>query len=292
MGDVMLPFAKAAYEEIGSLLGTSLATDTAIHTYFSNAEEAELFERKSAAGVDDVLSYSGKGEDLYFNYHYGVGTIHPALLVDVRELLGRWRAYLKERGALLEAGWEWNDLRIEGAGVVYGDIKAGAVIDCTGAAAFGSPYFSRLPFALNKGEVIIADMPELPREGIYKYAHLSIVPWGADRFWVGSTFDWDFKDELPTEAFRLKAEGIMKQWLRVPFRFEEHFAAIRPATVTREAFAGMHPLYPQVGILNGMGSKGCSLAPFLGDNLAGYLLGEGALIGQVDVERYARVLGR
>src|SRR5690606_5343411 len=142
------------------------------------------------------------------------------------------------------------------SGVRYGDISAKAVLDCSGAAAASGPFFHALPFALNKGEAIIADIPGLPRGAVYKHAHLSIVPWQDGHFWLGSTFDWNFTDALPTAAFRQKAENILTQWLRLPVRFLEHFAAIRPATVTRDAFAGMHPQHSAVGILNGFGSKG------------------------------------
>jgi glycine/D-amino acid oxidase-like deaminating enzyme len=166
------------------------------------------------------------------------------------------------------------------------------VIDCSGPAFAANMYFSRLPFALNKGEAIIASIPGLPRDAIYKYAQRSIVPWEEDRFWIGSTFDWDFTDEYPTEAFRARTVQTLAQWLRLPYELHEHFAAIRPATVTRDAFSGLHPMQPRVGILNGMGSKGCSLAPFLAHNLAAHLLQGAPLIPQVDVARYARVLSR
>ena len=291
MGDVILPFAQAAYHAMSIELQSPLCAEVSIHTYFSTAEEAGLFEQKAAVAEDDVLHYrSGGSDDLPFNYHYGIGTIHPVLLVDVHALLRGWRAALSAKGALCEDAFDWNALHTLGDGVQYKDLSAVAVIDCTGAALAAHPYFSRLPFALNKGEAIIADIPGLPRIGIYKYANLSIVPWSENRFWIGSTYDWDFKDELPTIVFCQKVEGTLKQWLRSPYALQEHFAAIRPATVTRDAFVGVHPLYPRVGILNGTGSKGCSLAPFLAHNLAEHLLHSVPLIPQVDVGRFARVL--
>jgi glycine/D-amino acid oxidase-like deaminating enzyme len=73
---------------------------------------------------------------------------------------------------------------------------------------------------------------------------------------------------------------------------EEHFAAIRPATVTRDAFSGMHPRHPQLGMLNGMGSKGCSLAPFLAHNFAQHLVHGVPLIPQMDLRRYQKILTR
>ena len=292
MGDVIFPFAQTAYSELGRELGETLAEETSIHTFFSTAEEAQLFEQKAAKAEDEILHYGTHMDPELFNSHYGIGTVHPAMLVDVRALLEGWRAKLRTAGILMEENFDWKECLLEEYGVSYKNIRSNNIIDCTGAASATNPYFSRLPFALNKGEAILATIPALPQAAIYKYAQLSIVPWVDDQFWIGSTFDWDFTDELPTTAFRQKAEAILRQWLRLPYTMGEHFAAIRPATVTRDAFSGMHPLYPQLGMLNGMGSKGCSLAPFLAHNLAQHLVRGMPLIPQVDVGRYARVLSR
>ena len=289
LGDQILPFAKDAYEEMSLLLNKNVAAEVAIKTFFSTAEEASFFEEKALTSHADLLSTGVS--DSHFNYNYGIGEIHPALLVDVRSFLNGWRAALQVSDSLIEEAWDWENCSIENDGVRYNDIPAKAVIDCSGAASAFSPYYSKLPFALNKGEALLARIPGLPTNAVYKHSTLSIVPFsGEDEFWIGSTFDWDFKDLLPTQSFRLKAISILNSWLKLPYELTEHFAAIRPATVTRDAFAGLHPHYPQVGILNGTGAKGCSLAPFLAHNLAQHLVHGTPLIPQVDVSRYKRVL--
>ena len=292
MGERILPFAKEAYRALGDELSLTLATELSIHTFFSTAEEASFFEAKATAMEDGLLSFgSHMAAADNFNSHYGIGSIHPALLVEVRRLLEAWREVLIRQHSIMHEAFDWDDCKLGEDGVRYRDIRAKAVIDCSGPASASNPNFKRLPFALNKGEAIIASIPHLPREGIYKYAHLSIVPWEPDQFWIGSTFDWNFTDALPTAAFRHKAESILSQWLKLPYTIQEHFAAVRPATVTRDAFAGLHPHHPQLGLLNGMGSKGCSLAPFLAHNFAQHLTAGQPMIAQVELSRYARVLG-
>jgi glycine/D-amino acid oxidase-like deaminating enzyme len=293
LGDTIFPFAVDAYTEIGDLLQASLISMLPIHTFFSTADEASFFEQKATGTHGELLTFNGRVEGLeHFNDYYGTGTIYPAGLVNLKALINGWREVLSTKDALREEVFNWDQCEPDGHRVRYMDIKASAIIDCSGAAGAGQAYFSRLPFALNKGEAIIASIPGLPRNAIYKYATLSIVPWSDSTFWLGSTFDWDFTDELPTMAFRQKTEHILSQWLRLPYALHEHFAAIRPATVTRDAFVGMHPQYPWLGVLNGMGSKGCSLAPFLADNFAQHLLHDAPLIAQMDVKRYARALNR
>jgi len=292
MGDTIQPFARMAYEDYQERTGRRFARPIAIHNFFSTAEEAAFFEQKSQTTHEALLQYhTSIAEGGHFNYHYGVGSIPDAFLIDVAVFLEAHRDVLKARNAIQEERFDWTQCELQDEGIRYKGIAAKAVIDCSGYAAVTNPYFERLPFALNKGEYLIASIPGLSPTAIFKQGTLSIAPWPGGGFWIGSTFDWDFKDELPTREFRERSETHLHQWLRLPFKIQEHHAAIRPATVTRDAFVGMHPLHSQVGILNGMGSKGCSLAPYLGKNLADHLLAGVPLVAQMDVGRYQRALG-
>jgi glycine/D-amino acid oxidase-like deaminating enzyme len=121
---------------------------------------------------------------------------------------------------------------------------------------------------------------------------MSLVPWKEGLFWVGSSYEWSFADAGPTTAFRERTEAILREWLRVPFRVVEHIAAVRPATLERRPFVGFHPLYPAVGILNGMGTKGCSLAPYFARQLVQRMVSGVGIRADADILRFRKVLGR
>ena len=48
-------------------------------------------------------------------------------------------------------------------------------------------------------------------------------------------------------------------------------AAIRPSTKTRRPFVGAHAAYKNVFILNGLGTKGASIAPFAAQSLLDFI---------------------
>jgi hypothetical protein len=54
----------------------------------------------------------------------------------------------------------------------------------------------------------------------------------------------------------------------------------------------VHPLHNQIAILNGMGSKGCSLAPWFAKELTGHLVNNKPINSLTDVKRYGNVLKR
>ncbi len=111
-------------------------------------------------------------------------------------------------------------------------------------------------------------------------------------WWVGSNYAWEFDNANPTKEFREKTEQFLKEWLKMPFRINDHLSGIRPATLERRPFVGLHSLHTNIGILNGMGTKGCSLTPFFSRQLVDKLLYGTPINAEADVSRFQKILSR
>jgi glycine/D-amino acid oxidase-like deaminating enzyme len=224
----------------------------------------------------------------------------------MQALLGSVRRQLAERGVLRAERFEREELVAEPTRVRYRDVEARWAIFCDGIESMQNAYFSRLPFAPNKGEVLVVEIPEWAAgwaaagvsgtagdgsvPGMVFKKGMSLVPWKEGLYWVGSSYEWSFADAGPTAAFRDKTEAVLREWLRAPFRVVEHIAAVRPATLERRPFVGFHPLHPAVGILNGMGTKGCSLAPYFARQLMQQMVSGVAIQADADIVRFRKVL--
>ena len=291
--DELLPFCRDAYTAIGNLFNISLIRQCNVLDFHATPQRHEAFAGRMAEDAS-LLRVPDNEEHWqpYFRFNYGIGEINPCWLIDVQTLLQHWRQYLARHNALLEDDFDWNECKIAKDGVVYKNITATKILCCEGAACTRNPYFQLLPFALNKGEAIIAHIPNLPATNIYKQG-ISIVPWNEkDVFWIGSTYEWNHADVQPSPAFKNKVAAQLNYWLKLPYTITDHFAAERPANVERRPFVGLHPVHAAVGILNGMGTKGCSLAPYFAHQFTAYLINGLPIEPLANVQRFTRVLSR
>jgi glycine/D-amino acid oxidase-like deaminating enzyme len=297
MIDELLPFAAEAYGRLRGLFGSAFFEPAMVTDFFPTAQMRLAFlQRLEEGGAYLRLPEDEHAWDDCFHVELGYGVIDSCFLVDVPGLLDATRQRMAASGILREDRFEIGELTV-GEGVRWRDIEAERIVFCDGVESLSNPYFSRLPFAPNKGEVLIVEIEGLAdaaRAGggtVFKKG-LSIVPWREGLYWVGSSYEWSFEHAEPTEAFRLRTEAALREWLKLPFRTVEHLAAVRPATLERRPFVGFHPQYPRVGILNGMGTKGCSLAPYFAHRLARYLVDGNAIPAKADVRRFEKVLSR
>jgi glycine/D-amino acid oxidase-like deaminating enzyme len=292
LADELLPFAEHAYAALGKELEATLITPCDILDFFSAPDRRLDFEKR-AQQFESYLNWPTDEHAWlhFFNYSFGYGIVSPAWQADVQTMLQGWRARLLQTDSLLEEKYEPEALQILPDGIRYKNITAERMVFCDGTAAMEHHFFTSLPFAFNKGEALIISAPELPHEFIYKKTS-TITPWKDGLFWVGSNYDREYTDDQPSTAFRQQTEQWLKHFLKIPFTVEEHLAALRPTTLERRPFVGFHPNHHQLGIFNGMGTKGVSLAPFFGKQLAENIVQKQPIMAEVDVKRHARILAR
>ncbi|MES2703907.1 MAG: FAD-binding oxidoreductase [Bacteroidota bacterium] len=282
--------ALGCYRQMERKLQVGFVEEISILQFHHTPEARQVFiEREHAA--DELLHSVPDTIDLdkLFKPVFGIGEIGPCYQVAVPLLLNKARAHFEDSGILMKEQFGWGLCTINDSGVEYKGITAEKVICCEGIAVGSNPYFSKLPFTDNIGEVIIADIPGLPREHIYKHQYF-ILPWSEGLFWIGATNHWKYDGIRPTALFRREVEAMLDQWLKRPYRVVEHIASSRPTTLDRQPFAGFHPQYPAVGIFNGMGTKGCLLAPWLARCYAETLCAGAPLPKETDINRFRRML--
>ncbi len=293
MADTLLPFAYQAYSDMGKMLGQELAFQTQIIDCFGAPDKRLVFMQK-AAEPSPYLQIPADENDLrpWLQYHMGYGIVSPGYRVHLTAMLGGWQHFLRANDLLIAVD-DAQKVAPEGNNLTsLAGISAEKIIYCNGKWAAESGLFQYLPFSLIKGEALLVRLNDntLPA-AIYKKGY-TLLPWQDDMWWAGSTYDRNFSDALPTAGFRQAMEQWLRGFLRSTFTIVDHLASIRPGTVERRPFIGWHPRHPQIGLVNGLGTKGVSLAPFFAHQMVASLSGANAIDAEADLARYSRLLSR
>jgi len=290
--DELLFFLVPAYEELGNELGIKAIEKKSLIDFHPTPQMKIAFDERVKENTDLLFYPNDEWQyQTIFNYDFGFGEVDPCYVVNLKEILPAWRKKLLSNNQLLEEDFETLELKQADAGITYKNIKAEKIIFCDGIQSSQNPLFKNLPFALNKGEALLIESPGIPSTHIFKKG-MMLTSIQKDLFWLGSNYLWEFPDDQPTEQFRKQTELLLRSWLRVPFKIVDHKASVRPANIERRPFVGFHPAYKNIGILNGMGTKGCSLAPFFAKQITDHLIYGDQILPEANVSRFSKILMR
>lgn len=292
MIDELMPFAFEAYTELGSELNIDAIQQKNIINFFPNQQMREAFAHRLEEKADFMHQIGDDdryGE--YFNYHFGYGEIEPAYLVTTHKLFKGYRKQLENASLLMDEVFDFEALQVSGHEVRYKDIIAEKIVFCEGVPGSLNPYFSNLPFALNKGQALVVEIKGLPTNKVFKKT-MKLAPIGNDLFWSGASYEWKNVDTQPTAEYREAMLDSLGQWLKLTVKIVEHIASLRPATFERRPFVGFHPAHTNVGIFNGLGAKGFSLAPYFAHELAQNIVRQAPIHPLADVARFEKTLSR
>ncbi len=274
MIEKLMPFAWDAYNETGNDIGEIIIEQKNTIAFPLSQKMLETYEKR-ASEANTYIQRLSENEEQYhqwFNFIYHAYAINPTYLIYLHPLLNGWRKKLIESDSLLEEKFDDAQLTIHDDHIEYKRITAEKIIFCNGVNTFQNPYWKKLPYVLNKGQALIADVPGLSPEKIYKFGAITLAPWYNNLWWIGSSYENDFDTTAPTEQFYRSTTAALNNILKIPFIIKDHLTSLRPATIERRPFVGLHPHLPKLGIFNGMGTKGCSLAPYFAHQFTRYLL--------------------
>jgi glycine/D-amino acid oxidase-like deaminating enzyme len=293
MIDVIMPFAVQTYQQMGEALQVEAVQQKSIIDFFPTPQMRDAFVTRLTE--DDTFLHSFPDQNhfnKYIHYDFGCGEISPAYCVSLGLLLAAWRQQLLQPERVFTETLDINELKVNGDGVQYKNITAEKIIFCDGIESARHPWFNRLPFSPNKGEALLIRAPELTNQYIFKKG-LMLAPLPVQHiFWVGSNYQWEYENDQPSEQFYNTTKTHLQHWLKAPFEIVAHKAAVRPATLERRPFVGLHPHLPAIGILNGMGTKGSSLAPFFANQLSQHLVHGLPITEEADIKRFSKILSK
>jgi glycine oxidase len=285
--DDLLPVAESFYSRLEEKLNDRFLFKKKIIKIFYEINENEFWLKKSKE--DGLKKYLTAEiiENLFpevIRTPYGAGIVKEGGNVDVRKMLILFRDLLKMKKCLIEERFNYSELLLHGEFVEYKGVRAQKIIFCEGFRASENPWFKWLPFKLSKGEIITI-MSNLPWTDLVINKGVFILPLGDNKFKVGSTHNWTELNENPSEPGKLELCEKLERLIKIPYRIISHEAGVRPTVSDRRPLIGFHSQFPNLGVFNGLGTKGIMLAPYFAAHLAEVMAGNESLHKEVDIYR-------
>jgi len=301
--DELIPEAKTLYRELENLLGVKLwYAQPLIRTLYNRGDLNDWQARSADPGYPEYMEDDpdpGRIPALT-NPVFAYAGVRHAARVDIPTLVSTYRQKLVAEGRITEAVFDYATIPAllgADAGAEEGLKSNGSptydrVICCEGWRARHNPWFNYLPHGGNKGEVLIVKTKAPILDRMFKH-RVFLVPLADDTYWIGATSENRFTDDSPTPANRsFLADRLAEVLTGTDYEIINHRAAVRPTVKDRRMFIGHHPEVPQLWILNGLGTKGASLAPLGSRWLVQALLGGHALPPEVEIARFHRSADR
>ncbi|RAJ95913.1 glycine/D-amino acid oxidase-like deaminating enzyme [Larkinella arboricola] len=285
--DELFPFLTVFYGEIEKKLNTHFLHFTNIYRPYRSVEEQNTYMALTAD--PSIYQYIAEPVDNqqyapYVQNPYGGLEVTGSGWVDVPVFLHAIQEFFRQSDQYIEADFNHNELVISRDNVVWRGQAYGKLLFCEGPHAKDNPLFDWLPYNPVKGQVLDVVMDNyhvthIVNQGIF------IMPVESNLYRVGATYTWHDLDWQTTEDGKAFLEQKLQAVLKVPYRIIGQRAGIRPATKDRRPLMGLHPAHPAIGIFNGLGTKGVSLAPFWADRFADFLEDHKELDPEVNIER-------
>jgi glycine oxidase len=286
LADRLFPFSHNFYTVLEKDLGTSFFHPKPVVRIFADARQANDWSAKCA---DDELQAYLNPEYKFshvssFNIPTGYTVFKQGAVLDCATMLESFSDYFSSRGCLVKKKVDYSGLKTDNP-ISFENVEAKNIIFCEGWKGKHNPWFGWLPFVPSKGDVLTLriknlNMKEIVSRGIF------IRPLYDDLYRAGSTYIWDDQTESPTQKGFDELYGKVQALLKTPFEVVEHKVGIRPTVRDRRPFLGQHPEFKNMLIFNGLGTKGVLLAPWFASHLCDSLTEAGALLPEVNIERF------
>lgn len=277
---------KRFYPKIEERLKVSFFYELPTYRKLSSIEEQNNFIAASDRPLfQDFLS----SKIIFRDYKsidatFGYGQMKQTGYVNTRVLIDAYKGFLKTTNFLCEQQFKYDEVIVTKDFVEYQGKKAKHIVFCDGFNMQFNPFFKDLPLDGAKGELLIIKAKDLNLDVILK-AGKFILPMGDDYYKVGATYDWKDKTNIPTSQAREELLSELKQIITCDFEVVDHLAGVRPTVKDRKPLVGRHYAYFNVYSLNGLGTRGVMLAPYLSEHLFNYIEFGQPLDEDIDINR-------
>ncbi|WP_431159311.1 NAD(P)/FAD-dependent oxidoreductase [Winogradskyella poriferorum] len=281
--EIALPVYKRIEEELNIIIDYKLRI---LRRFASIEEQNKWFTASDKPTLEPYLSTQlVENNNTNIDAPFSFGEVLHAGRLDTETLIDNYKVLLKSSNSLIEEPFDYDLLKITNDAVLYNEINAKRIIFAEGFGVKKNPFFNSIPLTGTKGEVLTIHAPDLNIDYAIK-SSVFIIPIGSNKYVVGSTYNHSDKTNEPSAEGKAELTSKLKTFLKCDFEIVEHVAGVRPTVKDRRPLVGVHPEYKNLYVLNGLGTRGVMIAPYVASKLYQNITNNIPLDEEINITRF------
>ena len=287
--DEQLPLSLTMYQKLEKDLGVKLDYKLPVYRKFASLEEQnDWFMASDKPLLSEYLSPKIiKNNNSYIDAPFGFGEVLHTGKIDVKIMMDTYKLFLLERNQFFEEGFEYDVLQVSNKSICYKNIIAKHIIFAEGFGVKKNPFFNELPLVPAKGELLVIKAPELKIHYVLK-GNVFLIPLENDLYTVGATYNWSDTTHKITAKAKDELLGKLRGIISCPFEVIGQVAGIRPTVKDRRPLVGSHEAYKNMFVLNGLGTRGVMIGPYVAKQLYDFIELNKPLDEEIDIQRFVK----
>lgn len=286
---IQLKWMFSYFQTFEELLNQHLIEELPVRRIFKNQDEIKTWQKKSK--LPEISNYLNEKiftvADQNIQSPFGYGEVSQTGRINLPKCMEMFRNYLTTNDLYRNEQFDYSKLNIYKNHISYQDLCAKHIVFCEGFSILNNPYFNYLPIIGVKGEVLKIKTDNPIPKAIWK-AHNFLLPLEKNLCITASTYNREDLSYEPTENGCDEIMRFLEEFYKGRYEIVEQTAGIRPTVVDRRPILGAHPDYPNVFVLNGMGTRGTLLAPHMTEILFAHIEFGQEIDHEADIQRFKK----
>ena len=279
--EILFKELEKFYSKVEKKINKKILYKKNIYRPYKNIKEANLWNKKiSNSKYENYIKseVNNKKTNGLYDELGGIITSKSGY-INVNKYISESKKYFISLGRYKKYKLNNKKILIKNNKIKIKNWNANNIIMCIGIDETNNKLFSYLPFKHVTGSSITIKSKLKINNIINK--GISIIPLKNNLKNVGSTYG----NETNNNGLQELIDKLSKL-LKIKYTIIKKKFGIRPATIDRKPFVGKHPIFDNLYILNGLGSKGISLAPFCSKELFNSIEQKSKINFEINVKRY------
>lgn len=287
--DEFTTYLNGFYRQIETLTNSIFFHPIKIRRIFAHEQERnEWIKKQIQPEYGSYLNEITPEDDSFTNpkNNFGTGTIEHAYYVSTVTLIEQAYRFFESKNCICYEEVKYSDF--SPTTTSYKNETFEKIFFCQGYSNIENPWFNYLPIQCTKGETLTLQVDKLAQNESLNLKCF-VLPIGDHKFKIGATYDWNTTDLATTEKARDLLEGHFSSLTSESYTIIDQKSGIRPTVTDRRPLLGKHPIYTNLVIFNGLGTKGYMMAPLLADELINHVFNDQPLDSEVSIERFEKL---